>query len=189
MRIGIDFDDTLADWGAMMRTEAQRRWQVDLDALRAAGKHPGDHLGQQWTDLIVELLETDLGVQIPIKPGADEVVRRLSERHDLVILTARHDHEMPFARQWVQTNAIPIERFVATCRAPKDVFARDLDLRVHIDDTAAVFDSFVDHPTACSLLLGSVFDRGGGAALAAHVRSVEHWHAFEDLVLALEDEA
>ncbi|MCK9486617.1 MAG: hypothetical protein M0R73_07940 [Dehalococcoidia bacterium] len=185
MRIGIDFDDTLCDFGGMLQTETLRRWEVDLGALRAAGSRPEDRLGKDWSKLVLELLETDLGLQMPVKPGAAEVTARLAERHELVILTARHDHESVLARQWIEANHLPIQDFHFTSRGPKHEVARALGLRVHLDDTARVFDSFLDHPTTGALLLGSIFDRGDEPA--AHVRSVEHWHAFEDLVRTLEE--
>lgn len=185
MRIGIDFDDTLCDFGGMLYSEALRRWEVDLAALKETGARPEDRLGEDWSRLILELLETDLGLQMPVKPGALEVTARLAERHELVLLTARHDHETAFARQWIQAHGLPIQDFHFTSRGPKHQVARTLGLRVHLDDTARVFDTFLDHPTTGALLLGSVFDRGDQPG--AHVRSVEHWHAFEDLVRTLDD--
>ncbi len=185
MRIGIDFDDTLCDFTAMLQREALRRWDADLPALRAAGIKPHEHLGEGWTALVRELLETDLALQMPVKPGASEVTARLAAHHDLVLLTARHEHETAFARQWIAANGLPISDVQFTSRAPKDTAARELGLRVHLDDTASVFDTFVDHPTASALLVGSIFDRGD--APGAHVRSVEHWHAFEDLVSTLDE--
>lgn len=185
MRIGIDFDDTLCDFSAMLHSESSRRWECDLAELRKAGIRPEERLGEDWSKLIIELLETDLGLQMLVKPGADEVTRRLAEQHDLVLLTARHDHEMTFARRWIEANNLPISEFRWTSRGPKDAAARELGLRVHIDDTARVFDTFIDHPTASALLVGSIFDRGDQPG--AHVRSVEHWLAFEELVRTLEE--
>lgn len=187
MRIGIDFDDTLCDFGAMLQSEARVRWDADLSALRAASTTPLDQFGEEWTKLILELLETELCLRMPVKPGALEITRRLAERHELVILTARHDHELELAQQWVRANAIPITEFHATSRGPKDMAARNLGLRVHLDDTARVFDTFVDHPTASVLLAGTAFDRDERPG--AHVRTVEHWRAFEELVWTLEDGA
>jgi uncharacterized HAD superfamily protein len=184
VRIGIDFDDTLCDFGAMLHTEALARWDADLSALHAAGTKPLDHFGEAWTKLIHEILETDLCLRMPVKPDALEITRRLAERHELVVLTARHDHELRLAQQWVRANEIPITEFHATSRGPKDMAARTLGLRVHLDDTARVFDTFVDHPTTSVLLAGSVFDRDERPG--AHVHTVEHWRAFEELVLALE---
>lgn len=185
MRIGIDFDDTLSDWGVMLTSEAERRWALDLRALHASGGKPEDHVGDEWRKLILELLETDLSLAIPVKPGALEVTRALAERHELVVLTARHDHESTFVLPWLKAHDIPIERVVATSRAPKHTFASELRLGVHLDDTARVFDHFVDHACASALLVGSVFDRHEEPL--AHVRSVESWHRFAEYVRELED--
>lgn len=184
MRIGIDFDDTLTDWGVMLTSEAARRWDLDLAEVYRSGRTPADHVGEQWRRLILDLMETELSLALPVKPGAIEVTRSLAERHELVVLTARHEHECKFVAPWLREHDIPIDRVVFTNRAPKHTFASDLGLGVHLDDTARVFDHFVDHTCASALLLGSVFDRHEEPL--AHVRSVESWHLFADLVAELE---
>ncbi len=185
MRIGIDFDDTLSDWGVLLTAEAQRRWDVDLPALYRERVRPEDRVGlEPWRRLIRDVLETELSLQLPVKPGALEVTRQLAEHHELVILTARHRHEAAYVGEWVRTHDLPFSQFVATSRAPKDSYALDLGLRVHFDDSARVFDSFVGHPCASALLVGGVFDRG--EAPGAHVRAVESWQNFAEMVRELE---
>lgn len=184
MRIGIDFDDTLSDWGVMLTSEAARRWSLDLQAIHAARGKPEDHVGDQWRKLILELLETELSLAIPVKPGALEVTRELAQHHELVVLTARHGHEAEFVLPWLRTNDLPIDRVVFTSRAPKHTFATDLGLGVHLDDTARVFDHFVDHACASALLVGSAFDRHEQPL--DHVRSVESWHRFAEYVRELD---
>ena len=184
MLIGIDFDDTLSDWGAMLTSESQRRWELDLAALHVSGGKPEDHVGDDWRKLVLDLLETELSLSLPVKPGALEVTRDLAERHELVVLTARYEHESAFVGPWLREHGIPIEQVISTSRAPKHTFATDLGLRVHLDDTARVFDHFVDHSCASALLVGSVFDRAEEPL--RHVRSVESWHRFAEFVHELE---
>jgi hypothetical protein len=185
MRIGIDFDDTLSDWGALLTTEAARRWGVDLASIYARGERPDDHIGTDpWRRLILDVLETELALSLPLKPGALEVTRALAERHELVILTARHQHEARYAERWILDHDLPIAEVVATSRAAKGTYALDLGLRVHFDDSARVFDSFVGHPCQGALLIGSVFELG--AKPGEHVRSVESWHRFAELVSEIE---
>jgi len=183
MRIGVDFDDTLADFSAMLERETARRWETDLNSLYASGIKPLEHFGEAWSRLILDLLETEMSMELPVKEGALEVTQRLAERHDLVLLTARHDHEMALSRRWVELHGVPISEFHATSRGPKDGAARELGLRVHIDDTVTVFDTFVDHPTASALLAGR---RGQANEPGTHVVTVEHWHRFEELVGEIE---
>ena len=185
MRIGIDFDDTLSDWGAMLTSEAVRRWELDLPALHASGGKPEDHVGEDWRKLILELLETELSLSLPVKAGAIEVTRELAERHELVVLTARYEHESAFVAPWLREHGIPIERVISTSREPKHTFASDLGLAVHLDDTARVFDHFVDHSCASALLVGSVFDRAEEPL--AHVRSVDSWHRFAEFVREIDE--
>ena len=185
MRIGIDFDDTLSDWSVLIAEEAQRRWSLDLAAVRAAGQKPDEHVGDEWRKLVLEVLETDLTLQLPAKPGAHEITHLLAAHHELVILTARHPHEAAVLGEWVRMNDIPIEQFVTTAREPKHTFATDLSLRIHLDDTARVFDSFVGHACESALLVGSVFDFH--AQPGDHVRSIETWHHFAEVVQLLEE--
>ncbi len=185
MRIGIDFDDTLSDWGAMLTSEAARRWKLDLAALHASGGKPEDRVGEDWRKLILELLETELSLSLPVKAGALEVTRELAERHELVVLTARYERESAFVGPWLREHGIPIERVVSTSREPKHTFASDLGLSVHLDDTARVFDHFVDHSCASALLVGSVFDRAEEPL--GHVRSVESWQRFAEYVREIDE--
>lgn len=185
MRIGIDFDDTLSDWGVLLTCEARHRWDIDLPALYREHVRPEDRVGlEPWRRLIRDVLETELCLQLPVKPGALEVTRDLAEHHELVILTARHRHEATYVGEWVREHGLPFNEFVATSRAPKDSYALDLGLRIHFDDSARVFDSFVGHPCASALLVGGVFDRGQEPG--AHVQSVKSWQHFAGLVRELE---
>src|SRR5690606_20220763 len=143
-----------------------------------------DRVGEDWRKLILELLETELSLALPVKPGALEVTRELAERHELVVLTARYERESVFVAPWLREHGIPIERVISTSRAPKHTFAGDLGLSVHLDDTARVFDHFVDHACASALLVGSAFDRHEEPL--AHVRSVESWQLFAELVREIE---
>ncbi|MDA1010044.1 MAG: hypothetical protein O2888_01075 [Chloroflexi bacterium] len=187
MRIGIDFDDTLSDWGVLLTEEARRRWDIDLSSLYGEGTRPEDRVGvEPWRQLILDVLQTDLSLSLPLKPGAREVTNDLAGRHELIIVTARYDHEAVFVDEWVRMHNLPIRSFVATGRQPKDGYALDLGLRVHFDDTARDFDSFVGHPCQGALLVGSVFDRGDEPG--AHVRSVESWHRFADFVREIEEQ-
>ena len=194
MRLGIDFDNTLADFVTLLQRITRERTGFELRGLRE--RHPGVEdlepiihaaIGKErFESLMTEIHETDLTVEMAPQPGAIEVARRLAARHDLVIVTARGDHESEAVHRWLERHDIPIAGYVATNRAPKAPHAIAHGLSVHLDDTATVLDAFDEaHPTVPALLAHPMNAR---ATRAAHWRSVEDWLAFERLVQSLERE-
>ncbi len=186
MRIGVDFDDTLADFSTLLVRSVRERFGLDLLALHAEGKPGRQAAGDAaWDALIEEMLTTDMTLEMAPKADCIDVTQRLAERHELVILTARRDSEIASMRRWLNRHGIPVADTVHTNRQTKAPHARDLGLAVHIDDTPKVFDDFVGHETVAALYLG------GSVGLnrpqpGAHVRTLSHWREFEALVGTLE---
>lgn len=189
MRIGLDFDDTLADFSEMLVRLTQERFGIDLLELHRQGKPGKPQVGaERWDAMLKEMLETDLTVEMAPKDEAVAVARRLSARHDLVILTARYDREMPSARRWLERYEIPTSNIIWTDRGPKAEPARGHGLTVLFDDTAKNFDDFGDHPTIPALFVGATVSLRAQEP-AEHVRHLlSHWREFETLVERLESE-
>ncbi|TAK73441.1 MAG: hypothetical protein EPO16_12630 [Dehalococcoidia bacterium] len=189
MKIGLDFDDTLADFSEMLVRLTQERFGVDLLELHRQGKPGKPEVGaERWDAMLKEMLETDLTVEMTPKDGAVEVARRLAMRHDLVILTARYEREMPSAERWLARYDIPASEMVCTDRGPKGVAAREHGLIVLFDDTAKNFDDFVEHPTIPALFVGATVSPRPQEP-GAHIRHhLNHWREFEALVERLEAE-
>lgn len=191
MRLGIDFDNTLADFLGLLMRLTQERTGFDLRTAWATGED-GEALaqaaiGRETLDALIEEIDlTDLTGSIQPMPGALEVVNRLATRHEIVILTARTDSESVNAHRWLEKYRVPVSGFIATARASKAPHALKHGLGVHLDDTASVLSDFDEaHPTVPALLEHPMNAR---APRAAHWRSVEHWLAFERLVETLEQE-
>lgn len=186
MRIGLDFDDTLADFSALLVELVQDRFGFDLRAMHAEGK-PGRPLAgaERWDAMILEMLETDLTLAMPPKPDALEVSRRLAERHELVVLTSRYDREMPFLHAWLEQHEVPVSTVLWTNRGSKAPPSQQHGLAVLFDDTARNFDDFVAHPTVPALFLGAAMSPRA-QEYGDHVRPVSHWQEFEVLVRRLE---
>ncbi len=189
MRIGLDFDDTLADFSEMLVRLTQERFGIDLLELHRQGKPGKPQVGaERWDAMLKEMLETDLTVEMAPKDEAVAVARRLAARHDLVILTARYDREMPSARRWLERYEIPTSNIIWTDRGPKAEPARGHGLTVLFDDTATNFDDFGDHPTIPALFVGATVSLRAQEP-AEHVRHLlSHWREFETLVERLESE-
>lgn len=160
--------------------------------LRAQGTTLAAAVGQQAADsLFIEILETDLTLQMEPKPGALEVIGRLAERHELIVVTARHEHEARAPRRWLQQHGIRVAQFIPTNRAPKATVAETHGLAVHLDDTPAVLEHFEDHATLAALYVDAAWPRAwrNQAPLPAYVREIDHWRRFERLVGELADGA
>lgn len=192
MRLGIDFDNTLADFVSLIQRLTRERTGFELRGLperypEADDLEPVIHAAigrERWEALLAEIHETDLTLQMDPQPGAVEVARRLAAQHDLVIVTARDHRESESVHRWLEQHRIPIRGFVATNRAPKAPHAIEHSLAVHLDDTASVLEAFDEaHPTVPALIAHPMNAR---ATRAAHWRSVEDWLAFEALVGTLE---
>ena len=194
MRLGIDFDNTLADFVTLLQRITLERTGFELRGLRE--RHPGVEdleptihaaIGKErFESLMTEIHETDLTVEMPPQPGAVETARRLATQHELVIVTARGDHESAAVHRWLERHDITIAGYVATNRAPKAPHAIEHGLAVHLDDTASVLEAFDEaHPTVPALIAHPM---NAKATRAAHWRSVEDWLAFERLVQSLEQE-
>jgi len=194
MRIGIDFDNTLADFGALLRRVTLERTGVDFRAIRAANPDVADiealcyaAIGKERFDaLIADVVLTDHSSTIEERPGAIEVLRRLGTRHEMVIVTARSEAESATPRRWLERHGLRVADFIATDYASKAPHAIEQGLAVHLDDSASVFAAFDEaHPTVPVLFTHPM---NASATRPAHWRTVEDWLAFERLVEALERE-
>lgn len=194
MRLGIDFDNTLADFGGLLRHITLERTGFDLRSVREANPDVTDieaaiHAAvgrERFEALIAEIEQTDLTLEMEPRPAAIEVARRLAARHEIVVVTARTVPDAEAARRWLRRYDIPVAEVIATAYAPKAAHAAEQGLVVHLDDAVSVIEAFDEaHPTVPALLAHPM---NAGAPRAAHWRAVEDWRAFEALVEALERE-
>jgi phosphoglycolate phosphatase-like HAD superfamily hydrolase len=189
MRIGLDFDDTLADFSEMLVRLTTERFGIDLLDLHRQGKPGKPEVGaERWDVMLKEMLETDLTLEMAPKHEAVEIAQRLASRHELVILTARYEREMPSALRWLKRHGIPTTQVIWTDRGLKSGPAREHGLTVLFDDTAKNFDDFDGHPTVPALFLNATVSPRAQEP-AAHVRHhLNHWREFEALVERMEAE-
>ena len=187
MRIGLDFDNTLADFDHLLRRLTLERYAIDLDEIPGSAPQTAalTALGREQRDALYdEIHGTDLTLEMRPCRDAIEVARRLGARHQLVILTARDERQSRPAQQWLRRTEIPIVDFCSLSGMSKAPVAVIQGLTVHLDDNVEVTTAFDQaHPTVPALLAHRM---NLGATRAAHWRSVEDWLAFERLVNTLE---
>lgn len=181
LRIGLDFDGTIADITWAKQQYAREAFGVELPAEATWGAAGREVLGEErYAELVEAVHGTSLSVEMPPMPGAVETMRRLGEQHELYVVTARLDHEAELALEWLERHGLRVDGFFHTCRGSKAVHCIDLGLSVHLDDSPVVLEDLGD-------TLPALIDAPYNRTLPRHerIRTVEHWRAFEALVESL----
>ena len=144
LRIAIDMDDTMAD--AM--GEHLRRYNAAYGANLCADDLHGcgieDWCPPEHREAVFDMLDASFFAGLDILPDCDAVVRELSERHDVYIVSAAMDVPTSFDAkfQWLQRHFpfIPPSRIVFC--GDKGV----IDVDYLIDDQARHFERFRGRP-------------------------------------------
>lgn len=180
MRIGLDFDGTIADITWAKIRYARDAFAVELTPEQTSRPSGEPVLGRErYDDLVRAVHGSKLALEMPPMPGALDVIGRLAANHELVVVTARLDHEAALAREWLEMHDVPVDDLVHTSRGSKADACRALDIRIHLDDLPAVFAD-IDHGRTVPALIDTPYNRA--QPRLDHVRVVEHWLAFESLV-------
>ncbi|MPZ98316.1 MAG: hypothetical protein GEU80_03090 [Dehalococcoidia bacterium] len=181
MRIGIDFDGTLASWGDAMAAYLDERHGLPL----AADRHVQDQLPEDiFVPMVRELMASEWTLAMPPLPGALDAMRLLSAEHELYVVTARHRHEAEWAARWVDHHGLWVQEVVHTDRAPKSAACRRLGLSVLLDDNLPVLAEICGTATVPAHLrpppeaipwMPTLDD------IPAAIRPIEHWPHFGEL--------
>lgn len=104
MKIAIDLDEVLGDFvGAFLRWHNHRfktRWQKE-DIVRYHVEEIMDIPQEEAHERIHLFFEEELG-NIPPMKGAEDAVRILSQRHELYVVSARHNYLRLPTEQWLE---------------------------------------------------------------------------------------
>ncbi len=185
LRIGLDFDGTIADITWAKLRYAREAFGVELPAEATWGATGRELLGEERYGELVEAVHgTSLSVEMPPMPGAVETMARLRQHHELYIVTARLDNEAELAHEWLERNGVEVDGFVHTARASKAGPCTELGIAVHLDDSPLVL---ADVGETLPALIEAPYNRT--QPRDPRVRMVEHWRAFEALVGTLAVEA
>ena len=143
MRIGIDFDGTIADTTATKIRYALEVFGESITPVETFGLAGRGRLGDQRYVEMVQAAHQGWTHQAPPMPGALEAMRRLAVAHDLYVVTARNEDEVGPARQWLREFAVPAVEIVHTAGASKVDACRDLDVALMLDDLPTVLGELV----------------------------------------------
>ena len=107
--IAVDIDDVLADSTESLRKEVNRSFGVDLqpEHYRVPGEYAG-YYDRVWAAYgvptsLVELNPQMIKDQSHVEPSsaARQVLRKLSKRYKIVVLTARNPNWRPATMRWI----------------------------------------------------------------------------------------
>lgn len=178
MRIGLDFDGTIADTTGAKIRYAREVFGLELNALetwRAVGE---PRLGaERFREMVVAAHHEHTEFTEPM-PGVLEVIERLAVDHQLFIVTARTDAEVEWARRWVTARALPVQAVEHTNRASKLEASRRLGLDVLLDDSPPVLLDIAEAGIGAALI-ETEYNRALPRHLA--IELVQHWPHFEEL--------
>jgi uncharacterized HAD superfamily protein len=135
LRIGIDFDGTLAD---SIGAAAQFLEEFDGIVLEAHERRwpPGRlRLGAERFNSMIE--DDRFFERLDFVPGAEAAVRALLGRADVFLVTARTEAQTEPVRRWLETRDLSLSGFASTSYEQKTEACRALALDVHFDDMIA----------------------------------------------------
>ncbi|MBM3139921.1 MAG: hypothetical protein FJ027_13385 [Candidatus Rokubacteria bacterium] len=179
MRIALDFDGTIAGWGAAMDRWMRDQLGAELDPTRDVAEQMAR---EQLVAMVRAILGSELTLAMEPLPGALEAIARLSEAHALYVVTARNELEARFAREWLERHRVPLAGVLHTSSASKAPACDAIGADLLLDDTPAVLADLLPTPTR-PVLLESRSRRAEPRPAGIHV--VEHWAAFEALCARL----
>lgn len=144
VRIAIDMDEVMADALAehLRRYNTAFGASVTPDDLR--GRHIEDHVPAAHRAALDAMLDESFFAELPVMPGCQDVVRELSLRHDVFVVTAAMDVPCSFDAKyrWLQ-------RHFPFIPASNIVFCGDkgiVDADYLIDDRPRHFGRFKGRP-------------------------------------------
>lgn len=135
LRIGIDFDGTLADsigaaarfleeFDGIVLAPHERRWPPGRERIG----------GERFAAMIADDRFFD---RLEFVPAAEPVMRQLVEEAEVFLVTARTEEQTAPVRRWLAARDLSLAGFASTGYTQKTEACRALRLDVHFDDMLA----------------------------------------------------
>ncbi len=139
LRIGVDFDGTIADSSPQKIAFAIEMFRMELRPEDCGRPQGVAVLGaDRYDTMIRSIYGTDLTLQMEPMAGAVEVLKRMCHKHEVTVLTARYDNELTFVRQWLALWNLDNIPAVNVNERSKVEMAQKLRLDIFLDDTVGV---------------------------------------------------
>lgn len=181
LRIGLDFDGTLAD--TVGAAEAYLR---EVEGIVLAPHEltwpPG--IKQLGSERFGQMLADDQFIeQLEFVPGALGVARSLMADADLFLVTARHEWQTEPVRLWLERSGLHFDGVVSTSYESKAGACRELRLDVHFDDMLSHTADVMEQTDTILALLSAPWN-DLSPAIGDHSQNRPHvhanWHDFHD---------
>lgn len=116
MHIGVDFDDVLYPYHRFLKERIRRRFGIDLSQRRVTTFYYDllpDFVAQKisrdqvWAEVRETWNEVETHAEAPLlDPDAAKVIRSLRKRHQITIVTARHDDALGVMKSFLKRHTI-----------------------------------------------------------------------------------
>ncbi len=140
MRIGIDLDDTITSSFPKIVKQLEQFYPVTLEECLQKGIRYQDfyEMDHRYFTYVKSFL-SDIMLEVPVKPGAREVLNQLQkEHHEIIIITARNQREYPdpyqITQQYLIQEKIPFQELYVSVDQ-KGKFAKEHHIDLFIDDS------------------------------------------------------
>jgi uncharacterized HAD superfamily protein len=180
MRLGIDFDGTIADTTDAKIRYALERFGETVTATETYSEEGMRRLGEERFREMVEASHgTEWTLTMQPMPGAVEALHDLGTEHELFVVTARNDDEIGWAREWLEPHGLPFIDVVHTSRESKAIACDALAIDLMLDDSPYVLRQLEESRLQLALI-DAEYNRAG--ELPERTHRVEGWTGFADLV-------
>ena len=182
MRIGIDFDGVLADTMPAMVSYAAQHLGITLSEAECMRPEGPIRLGEAgYVALVRNTHETAYALTFAATDGAFEALQRLSETHEVFVVTNRAGAALARAEEWLTARSMRSmlsDLVSASAGTGKVEAARRLGLDVLLDDWP---ENLVGLDAATRPVLWSA-SYNLDAPLPSRVRRVHGWSAFAEAI-------
>ncbi len=184
MRIALDFDGVIHDITAVKQRYARAVHGLELGRADVWRPHVLSHMSEDdHQALIAASHTTPLGDSSEAMEGALEGIARLATSHEVHVITARTDQEIPYAREWLRGLAIPVRQIRHTSRQSKLEYCTALGIELLFDDLPYVLRGLEGssvHPVLLRTPYNALEEVPGGTSI------VPDWRDFVDLCNRIE---
>ena len=152
MKIGIDFDGTIADTTGTKVRYALEAFGESISPEETFGPVGRGRLGDERYVEMVQAAHRGWTGGTPPMPGALDAMRRLAADHELYVITARTDEEIDHAKDWLRTFSAPARGVMHTARAAKVDACRERGIEFMLDDLPQVLHELAEAGIGTALL-------------------------------------
>ena len=191
MRIGIDIDDTITNSYRDIFEKIGSHYNINSYNLIEKGYKYEDILSDEETfpnyiKFCRDILEQQVIPNVTIKHGAKEMIKRLKEEgNEIILVTARNPEEfknpLELTQKYLKENNIYYDELYINIQE-KGKFCQENNIDVLIDDSIKHCTSAKDHHVA-SLLLDNTFNRDN-----KDLERVFGWHDLYERLQHLKNE-